>query len=397
MLGPLLLKANTLQLFTKEAGLARALDKIPSVRITEGVNQTGLLLLGEGHSRREYMFHPSKNLLVSSAVAILIGPLTFPSLCAAEWTVQGESYLFYTEDAALFSATRRLTRDQDPTQPVIDRELAEQGDDVVYEPAAQVTKSFSLLGGHTELLVRGQGYVFFDQSRFDHGTLGVQAVHEFPSGTNLIIRYYFSPDLLVGENEVRHPEGEEESEEPLFADETVTTNYLAFGLGQRLRDEVTLKLYSRIGIRRYNDAFQQRDTDFWTIGTHLEWDVSHRVDLMFGYHYERGLADGRNQPALKDDVSYFNHFATAELEVELMKRLGLEAGIHYEFNGWTTGIVGDERNGEHEQVVVGDIGLLYELTEAIELTAGFQGAYRKESFEDGLRNLNAWVGGQVVF
>ena len=64
MLGPLLLKANTLQLFTKEVGLARALDKIPSVRITEGVNQTGLLLLGEGHSRREYMFHPSKNLLV---------------------------------------------------------------------------------------------------------------------------------------------------------------------------------------------------------------------------------------------------------------------------------------------------------------------------------------------
>ncbi len=345
----------------------------------------------------ENLHHFSRNFLGLSAVVVLIGPLTFPSLCVAEWTVQGESYLFYTNDVALFSATRRLTRDADPTQPVVDRELAEQGEDVVYEPAAQVTKSFSLLGGHTELRVRGQGFVFFDQSRFNHGTLGAQAVHEFSSGTHLIIRYYFSPDLLVGENEVPRPEGQGASEVPLFADEIVTTNYLAAGLGQRVTDEVTLKLYSRYGTRRYNEAFQTRDTDFWTIGTHLEWDVSHRVDLMIGYHYERGLADGRNQPALKDDVSYFNHFLTAELDVELMKRLGLEAGFHYEFNGWTTGIVGDERNGENEQVVQGDIALVYELTEAFDLTVGFQGAYRKESFEEGARNLNAWVGGQVVF
>jgi hypothetical protein len=56
----------------------------------------------------------------------------------AEWTVEGESYLFGTEDAALFSATRRLTKDQDPTQPVIDSELAEQGADAVLEPVHNV-------------------------------------------------------------------------------------------------------------------------------------------------------------------------------------------------------------------------------------------------------------------
>jgi len=33
---------------------------------------------------------------------------------------------------------------------VIDRELAEQGDDVVYEPAAEASNSFSLLGRDTE-------------------------------------------------------------------------------------------------------------------------------------------------------------------------------------------------------------------------------------------------------
>ena len=46
-------------LFTTAARIAGAMDKIPSDRVTDGVNQTALLLLGEGHSRRHYMFHYS--------------------------------------------------------------------------------------------------------------------------------------------------------------------------------------------------------------------------------------------------------------------------------------------------------------------------------------------------
>jgi arylsulfatase len=46
-------------LFTTAARLAGAMDKIPSDRITDGVDQTALFLMGEGHSRRDYMFHYS--------------------------------------------------------------------------------------------------------------------------------------------------------------------------------------------------------------------------------------------------------------------------------------------------------------------------------------------------
>ena len=46
-------------LFTTAARIAGATDKIPSDRVTDGVDQTALLLLGEGHSRRDYMFHYS--------------------------------------------------------------------------------------------------------------------------------------------------------------------------------------------------------------------------------------------------------------------------------------------------------------------------------------------------
>ena len=46
-------------LFTTAARLAGATDKIPSDRITDGVDQTALFLLGEDHGRRNMMFHYS--------------------------------------------------------------------------------------------------------------------------------------------------------------------------------------------------------------------------------------------------------------------------------------------------------------------------------------------------
>jgi arylsulfatase len=46
-------------LFTTAARLGGALDNIPEDRITDGVDQTALLLLGEDHGRRNMMFHYS--------------------------------------------------------------------------------------------------------------------------------------------------------------------------------------------------------------------------------------------------------------------------------------------------------------------------------------------------
>jgi arylsulfatase len=46
-------------LFTTAARLAGATKNIPDDRVVDGVDQTALLLLGQGHSRRDYMFHYS--------------------------------------------------------------------------------------------------------------------------------------------------------------------------------------------------------------------------------------------------------------------------------------------------------------------------------------------------
>jgi arylsulfatase len=50
---------HVVDLFTTAARLGGAMKEIPNDRVTDGVDQTPLLLLGEGHSRRNYMFHYS--------------------------------------------------------------------------------------------------------------------------------------------------------------------------------------------------------------------------------------------------------------------------------------------------------------------------------------------------
>lgn len=331
-------------------------------------------------------------------VSLLIGVLFLASPSFAGWKVTGESNVYYTDDAALFSSTRRLSRNQDPTQPVIDSLLANQGDDVVFEPMAHIMKSFSLMGRPTELGVRGQGFVFTNNTQFNHGSLSVEASHNLTSSTALIMRYFFGPDLFLGKNEVR-PLEESDGNPPQVKNEEVTTNYWAGGLAQQIpgMDDLRLILYGRYGLRDYDKPFRQRDTRFWTIGTHVEWTPTQKIGLALGYHYERGLADGRKQPELQDDTSYFNHFVTGEFEYEITERLSLEMGLHYEFNGWTTGIQGDERKGQHENVIQGDIASRYSVNEVLQLTAGFQGSHRKESFEKRLKNLNTWLGAKLAF
>ncbi len=56
---------HLVDLFTTAARLAGALDKVPSDRVTDGIDQTPLLVLGEGHSRRKYMMHYSSDVIAA--------------------------------------------------------------------------------------------------------------------------------------------------------------------------------------------------------------------------------------------------------------------------------------------------------------------------------------------
>jgi hypothetical protein len=308
----------------------------------------------------------------------------------ADWTVNTQGNLFYTDDVALFSATRRLNLHGDPTQPVIDTALTGKGSDMVFEPDINVIKSFSSQLGHTELSFRGQAFVYAVNPRFTHGSFGLQALHHMDANTRVRLRYYALPNLLLGDNESRKTESIEE--------ERVTSHIGSLRLERNLSKDWEVRLLARYGARLYNDAFSQRDTTFWTLGPHVVWHFLERVALVIGYHYERGLADGRNQPEFRDDTSYINHYATVGLEAELSERLVAEAGVHFERNNWTSGIEGDERKDGHETVWQGEVTVRYRMTEQFALLAGFQRSQRRQSFEHEIvHNTNVSVGASYTF
>jgi hypothetical protein len=236
----------------------------------------------------------------------------------------------------------------------------------------------------------------------------LQAQQHFTPKTSVLFRYYFAPDLFLGENVVRVPGFHgtladedapgEPGEEGALAAERVTSQIGSLRLHQELTPGVQLRLLGRLGSRRYNEPFEQRDLNFWTLGPHFEWQLAEPVKLVLGYHYERGTARGQNQPLLADDVSYINHYVSTELEIEFAERFTLITGLHFERNDWTSTLADDERNGAFETVWQGEAILFYRLTEQTQLYGGVQHSNRSENVRSGsVPNTNVALGVQASF
>ena len=329
----------------------------------------------------------------------------WPAL-ANDWALTSHGTLYYTDDVAIFSATRRLTLDADPTQPALDNRLTGQGADGVFEPMVKVARAWDTAYGTSTFDVQGQGFVFFNQARYNQGTVQFQARQDFSPRTSLLFRYYLAPDLYLGDNVVRVPgldaEGEGRNpggEEPFeLAAERVTSQIGSLRVQQQLTEGLNLRLLGRYGTRRYAEKFAQRDLDLWTLGPHLEWRIAEPVKLVLGYHYERGTAVGQALPELADDVSYNNNYASTELEIELPEELTFIAALHYERNRWTSGIEADERYGSIETVWQGEAILMWRMTEASKLYGGVQHSSRSENISTvTIPNTNVALGIQVRF
>ena len=318
--------------------------------------------------------------------------LSLPPAALAEFRAEGQGIVFYTDDVGIFSATRRLSRDGDPTQPALDSRLTNKGGDVVFEPQLDLAHSFDNHYGTTTLDIRGQGFIFTDNTRYNQGSLRVQGVHEFNPETRLRLRYYYAPNQFLGDNEER------QSGTGQITAETLTSHIWSARIERALAPNLEVRLLARYGLRRYNEQFSERNTDFWTIGPHVDWKIAPGIKLGFSYHYERGLAEGRNQPQFEDDVSYVNHYVSLDLDAELMEKVTLLTAFHYERNNWTSGIAGDERNGAHENVYQGEVILVRRMTGSMRAFAGVQHSNRKQSFESSsATNTNVGIGLNMVF
>ncbi len=118
--------------------------------------------------------------------------LLFTHSAKSEIKVVGETNVFYTSDASIFSASRRLSLREDPTQPFL--ETMGVGDDVVYEPVVTAIKTLQPSWGKMGLQFRAQGYVFTSNTKFNHGTYGLQLTQQLPADLSLLFRYHFGPN-----------------------------------------------------------------------------------------------------------------------------------------------------------------------------------------------------------
>jgi hypothetical protein len=326
-------------------------------------------------------------------VLFLIGISTLASVSSAlaEWSAQGEGILYYTDDVALFSATRRSNIDGDPTQPVLDVSRTGFGSDMVFEPGALISNAITTGLGRTAFSIKPQGFVYAVNPEFSQASVAVEALHSFTPNTALRLRYYTAPDQLLGS--IDKHEGEHEGETGTLADVRLTSHIGYIRLEQRLSDHWEFRLQGRVGKRIYNDAFSMLNTTFWTIGPHIFWRATDHVKFFVAYHYERGLNTGRLAFEAEGDVSYVHHFFAVGCDAELMPHLELELDFHYERNNFTSGIPEDERNDGHENIFLGNGRLLYKLTNQTALTLSVQRANRKQNFHQTHdHNTNIGVG-----
>jgi len=309
----------------------------------------------------------------------------------AEWATKLDTRAFYTDDVALFSVTRRLSLKDDPTQPVVDR--PNQGGDFIYEPSAELEWAGNNGLGEIKLSLDAGGYVFANKSAYSHGLYEFKLIQKLVTGTQISLDYNFVPGLYLGKNVLRH-ENLTESER----DEILSNHFWSLHLDQPVTENLTLRVLSRYGLRHYNQPFQHRDTQFWTIGPHIEWMINQDIELLLGYHYERGAADHQKAINANDDVSYINHYASAELKIRLLDSLESVFVIDYEKNAFTSRYQHDEHAGTSENVFQGEIELLYKLDKATTAKLGWQHGSRKLTTEgQSVKNNNLWLGIDYVF
>lgn len=330
-------------------------------------------------------------------ILLLASCLIMSSTAQAEWTAGADFSAYYTDDVGLFSVTRRLSLEEDPTQPIVDE--PDQGSDFVYDPNVYIGwETENSLGDFAVSLDAG-GYIFQDHSDYSHGFLQFAIEQQVAESTTLKLYYDYIPSLYLGLNSLpqkQHIDSDEHNEQE--ADERLDNHIVAIHLEQELTDHLILRALVRYGARIYDQPFSYRDTQFFTIGPHLEWIITPDIDLLVGYHFERGYTNADETVQYQDDIGYINHFASAELKIRLLPELYMKLIFDYERNNYTSPYEDDIHHDGNENVYQGEIEFLYEVTESTALKAGWQHGNRKFSYEDhSVRNNNAWIGVEYHF
>ncbi len=331
--------------------------------------------------------------LPASLLPFIISLIFFGGLAEsafADWSAIAEQKTSYTTDALQFSSARRLRFTEDPSQPT--GVPLGNPEDVIWEPSLEVLRSSSNHWGGNELSLKAHGYIYTNNPIFNHGDYRIQDRQRLDGDTSILLRYRYVPNLFLGPNIERRTGTRSIQEERL------TSHHWRAEIERRLGKDTTVTLVGRYGLRLYNEAFAERDTNFYTVGPHFRQQLSSWLSITLSYLYERGLADGRNDVQFNDDVSYFLHLIACGADLRLTPNLMLELSYIYIRKTFTSNLVGDTHQGRLDQTHQGRAELRYQFTPKLIGTLGFQRTQRSST--NALRDFNDLIvslGGEYHF
>jgi hypothetical protein len=181
----------------------------------------------------------------------------------AEWSAIAQQRVSYTTDAFQFSSSRRLALSEDPSLPTV-VPLGEP-EDVIWEPTLEVIRSAPTSLGPNELSVKAHGYIYTDKPIFNHGDFRIQDRQWLNRDTSVLLRYRYVPNLFLG------PNFERRTGTRSIQDERVTSHTWRTEFERRVNGDVTAAVVGRYGLRLYNEAFAERDTQFYSVGPRLAY------------------------------------------------------------------------------------------------------------------------------
>ncbi len=299
----------------------------------------------------------------------------------AEWSAVAEQKTSYTSDAFQFSSALRLRLSEDPSQPTV--VSTETPQDVVWEPALEVIHSTLTSRGNNELSVKARGEIFTNNPIFNHGDYRIQDRWSFNPDTSVLLRYRYVPNLFLG------PNFERRTGTGSIQEERVSSHTWRVEVERRVNDVLTTALIGRYGLRLYNESFAERDTTFWTAGPRVDYRATDWMTMTLSYLYERGLADGRQEPQFADDVSYYLHMVSAGTEFRLSRQIDLGLIYIHRRKTFTSGIPGDTHVDRFDSTHQGIAELRYHLSPAATVMVAFQ--YDTRTSNNVLRDFHATI------
>ncbi len=323
--------------------------------------------------------------LVAWSVTLLLTPRA--EAAESGWSAVAGAKTSYTTNVFQFSAARRLALGDDPSQPTI--VPLDKPQDVIVEPSVEVRRLF---GTRTELSAKATGFLYTEHSIFNHAEYRLQAKQELDRDTTLLLRYRYVPNLFLG------PNVSVQTSPRSLQEERVSSNGWRAEIERKLSEDWTVALIGRYGLRLYNQPFAERDTTFYTGGGEVSYLAASWARLTLAYLYERGLADGRGNQQLKDDVSYIQNFISFNTEFRLAEPLFLDLTYVYRLTDFTSTIIGDSNRHRQDVTNQGRAELRYAATKALALSLSLQQTQRTStSSARGFNDTITSVGAKYTF